>query len=441
MKENEVDFESIQRIFAQRDREKKAQNAQREFPTFEAVPPKTNLKLEPEYENMHAKNIKITSKGKQKAQNHKLVLAVGVVLAVAIGTMVVQNIPSSQPKEKTSIVYMDEKYTQSTEDSLEIENCDFSNLTIILRKSTSNAGQVIDAVDQELSELGVDSQTISSDDDMINLISNIKQNNSNREIIVINIDRVANKGNDDTVIMTNYSNSAKSSDVLAMAIHNANEDIYDISSVIRCGKKDLTNGKRTETSVEKMLKEAGHTDVACLTVAPNSSFLQSDINVNNLATSIAEGVIRLAAISTGERYDDLIRRVEFGDTISELALANDVSESYIKSTNRELLSCSNGNLQYDSAIIVSTIPQVLTSTVTVNNPTITTNPSDITTKVEYYTVQPNDTVSAISEKLNVNSSDLTIPSGNIDVIKVGDKIGYETTEGPILVTKSTEKSK
>lgn len=98
-------------------------------------------------------------------------------------------------------------------------------------------------------------------------------------------------------------------------------------------------------------------------------------------------------------------------------------------------------MQYDSAIIVSTIPQVLTSTVTVNNPTITTNPSDITTKVEYYTVQPNDTVSAISEKLNVNSSDLTIPSGNIDVIKVGDKIGYETTEGPILVTKSTEKSK
>ena len=287
--------------------------------------------------------------------------------------------------------------------------------------------------------MGANTVAISSDDDMIDIISNIKQEDSDREIIVINVDGVSNKGSDDVVIMTNYSNGAKSADALAIGILNANEDIYGISSDLRCGKKDLYSGKRTETSVEVMLDEAGYNDVACLTVAANSSCLQGE--TNNLATSIAESVVRFASLSSEERYADIIRRVQFGDTISEYAVENNVSESYIKDVNKELLSYYNGNLQYDTAMIVTTIPKALTSKVSVSNPTITTNPNDISTNVSYYEVKPNDTISEIAEKLNVNASDLVIPSGNANLIKVGDKIGYEVTEGPILVSKTTSLSK
>lgn len=445
MRDDEIDFESIQRIFAQRDAEKK--DKKENIPTYELVgaktpvqPKKQELRSEPKYDNMRAKNIKITPKGKKHAQNNNLKLAIGVILAISIGIMSYNALkPAEVPTEDSSIVYFDEKYGQNEQDILKIEECDFSNLTVILRESTSNTAGVVSVANRELTEMGANTVAISSDDDMIDIISNIKQEDSDREIIVINVDGVSNKGSDDVVIMTNYSNSAKSADALAIGILNANEDIYGISSDLRCGKKDLYSGKRTETSVEVMLDEAGYNDVACLTVAANSSCLQGE--TNNLATSIAESVVRFASLSSEERYADIIRRVQFGDTISEYAVENNVSESYIKDVNKELLSYYNGNLQYDTAMIVTTIPKVLTSKVSVSNPTITTNPNDISTSVSYYEVKPNDTISEIAEKLNVNASDLVIPSGNANLIKVGDKIGYEVTEGPILVSKTTSLSK
>lgn len=445
MRDDDLDFESIQRIFAKRDAER--QEKKDDIPTFELVTRKkepelrkTELRSEPKYDNMRAKNIKITPKGKKHAQNNTLKLAVGVVLAVSIG-LIAYNVtkPVETPKDNSAIVYFDENYSQNEQDVLNIEECDFSNLTVILRESTSNTANVVSVANRELTEMGADARSISSNDDMIELISNIKKEDSDRQIIVINVDGVSNKGSDDVVIMTNYSNDAKSADVLAMGIFNANEDIYGITSDLRCGKKDLSTGKRTETSVEVLLDEAGYTDVACLTVAANSSCLESD--TNNLATSIAEGVVRFASLSDEERYADIIRRVQFGDTISEYAVVNDVSESYIRNANKELLSYYNGILQYDTAMIVANVPKVLTSKVSVANPSITTNPNDISTNVAYYVVQPNDTVSGISEKLKISSSELVIPSGNADVIKVGDKIGYEVREGPILVTKTNNYSK
>lgn len=440
MRNDELDFESIQKIFAARDAEKKAKKE--EIPTYELVSRKkqTQIHSEPKYDNMRAKNIKITPKGKKHAQNNTLKLAVGVILAVSIGVMSYNALkPVEAPKNESSIVYFDETYSQNEQNILNIEECDFSNLTIILRESTSNTAGVVSVANRELTEMGADTRAISSDDDMIGIISNIKNEDSDREIIVINVDGVSNKGSDDVVIMTNYSNNAKSADVLAMGILNANEDIYGVSSDLRCGKKDLYSGKRTETSVEVMLDDAGYTDVACLTIAANSSCLQNE--TNNLATSIAEGVVRFASLSPDERYVDIIRRVEFGDTISGYAAENNVSESYIKDINRETLSYYNGNLQYDSAMIVNTVPKVLTSKVTVSNPTVTTNPNDISTGVSYYEVKQNDTISEIAEKLNVSQADLVIPSGDVNKIKVGDKIGYEVTEGPILISKTNSFSK
>ena len=92
-------------------------------------------------------------------------------------------------------------------------------------------------------------------------------------------------------------------------------------------------------------------------------------------------------------------------------------------------------------MVISYLPSQITSEFNVNNKMVTTDPRDITTKTSQYTVVENDTVSSIAEKLGVGISELVIPSGDIDVIKIGDKISYEKTEGPILVTKTTEKVK
>lgn len=440
MRDDDLGFAEIQKIFAQKEKgrtpEIETQNNIIEFPYQ-----KVELKSEPEYEIMRAKNIKITNKGKQTAANGFLKLAIGVAIVGTIfftGHKIVTEI--SQPQqENVGIVYMDESYVdQHNQNVINPAQCDLSNITIILRESTGNVSPVVATANQELDGLGVDTHVIDSDDDMISLINDIRSNDNDREIIVINVDGVSNKGNTQTVIMTNYSNTAKSADALALAIHNGNEDIYGISSDIRCGKKDLTNGRRTKTSVETILEEAGYKDIACLTVAANDVCLD---NPNNLATSIAEGVIRVASLTEEERYKDYIRRVEFGDTISELAEDNGVTSSYIESANREVLDYYNGNLQYNTAMVISYLPSQITSEYNVNNKMVTTDPRDITTKTSQYTVVENDTVSSIAEKLGVGISELVIPSGDIDVIKIGDKISYEKTEGPILVTKTTEKVK
>lgn len=442
MNDDELDFQSIQEIFAKRD-EAKRKEAEREsskesspkMPSgFTSVP----LRSEPKYENMHAKNIHITPKGHRAAKKNNLVLVVGATLILSIAAFSFGvNQLNQTPKTEQGIVYMDENYHSATERVINPEECDFSNLTIILRRSTPNVGQVVSVAERELMEMGADVQTITSEDDMIGTIGGLKAENPNRQLVVINVDGVANKGSEETVIMTNYDNNAKSADVLAIAINEANEDIYGISSDIRCGKKDLSTGNRTKTSVELALSEAGYTDVACLTVAPNATYLEGETNVNNLATSIAEGVIRMVSLPVEEQFADLIRRVEFGDTISQLAIDYNSSEEYINSTNSEALSSTS--LQYNMAIIAGKVPANLSSKVTVDNKSITTDSSEITTEISYYTVKANDTVSGIAEKLQLPVSDLVVPSGDPDVIKVGDKIGYEVEEGPILVTKNQAK--
>lgn len=434
MKNDDLGFADIQKIFAMRDEQRIKDNII-EFPRKNI-----ELKSEPKYDDMHVSNIKVTGKGKEKAMKGLLKLAVGVAIIgtmMMVGNKVVTEI--AQPKEDVGIVYIDESYSESEEkDVINPSQCDLSNITIILRESTDNTREVVNVADEELKGLGVETYRIDENDDMIEIINGVRSDDKDREIIVINVDGVSNKGSTQTVIMTNYSNSAKSADALALAIHNGNEDIYGISSDIRCGKKDLTNGRRTKTVVESTLESAGYKDIACLTVAANENCLN---NPNNLATSIAEGVIRVASLTSEERDKDYIRRIEFGDTISELAEENDVTSSYIESANREVLDYYNGNLQYNTAIIVSYVPEQLTSKTTVNNKMVTTNPADISIKVNQYTVAENDTVSTIAEKLGVGVSELIVPSGDIDVIKVGDKISYEKAEGPILVTQTNTKTK
>lgn len=444
MDKDELGFADIQKIFAARDREKNNKNGEQEI-NQPKTKVNTSLKYEqkplrsnPQYKHMHAKNIKITKKGKQKA-NVPLLLLTGItVVGMAIGIgHYMSNKQVELPETPPGIVYMEEK--ESNE--IDASQCDLSNFTIVLREATPNVGAIVNTTEKELENFGVDFITISADEDVSNVVSDLKSDNPGKDIIVINVDGYVNKTDVESVVMTNYSNDVKSADVLALAMQQSSAYGYNLSSDIRCGKKDGALGERTKTSVEAKLYEDGHTDVACLTIAPNPNVLADEVSCNNMSTVIAESVIRFAALEQDKRYSDLVRRIEVGDTISQLAVDNDVSETYIRTINHPVLSETNGNLLYNTAIIVRHVPSVLTTQYSVKNSIITSDPMDITTEIGYYTVQPNDTLSEIADNLNVNQSSIVVPSGNPNMIRIGDKLAYEKESDLILVNPSKGISK
>lgn len=438
MENDDLGFAEIQRIFAKRDQEQKNQAiGPQQFQGYlnELQSEEVDVHSNPEFENMHVKNIKITKKGKEKASAPLVLMAGVMVVGMAVGMY--HYIINSQgntevPTTPPGIVQMDEKQ----DNIISAADCDLSNFTIILREGTPNVGNIVDTTEKELSNFGVNYVTISADDDISSVINDLKIDEPHRDVIVINVDGYVNKTDYESVVMTNYSNNVKSADVLALAMQQSGEYAYNLSSDIRCGKKDTTSGERTRTSVEETLYEEGYSDVACLTIAPNENVLGDKISCNNLSTVIAESIIRFASLDQEHRYSDLIRRVEAGDTISQLAIDNDVSEMYIRSTNYQVLDAYNGNLRYNTALIVAPVPNVLTTQYSVNNPSITEDPMDIKTETGYYIVQANDTLSEIAENLNVSQSSIVVPSGNPNIINVGDKLAYEMESDLILVHKA-----
>lgn len=468
MKES-FDFTEIQKILDRRNAAKKKEEENISQPEPKKIQYELlELRNESKYENMHAQNIVITPYGLEKAKKLRMSIKIGLAItgAVVIGfgffklTSRFQS-PEDIPVETVSSSHIVENYispynalfgksnvaasksdkvaSNSDAHVINLRDCNISDFTIILRQSTQNVKDVVSVAEQELKELGINHCAINDDEDIIEVVRSLKKENPNRDIIVVNVDGISNKGTIENVIMTNYRNDAISSDALSIAIRNTGEDVYGIASEIRCGKK-ISDGSRAETSIEKSLREAGETNVACLTVAPNQDCLADEISINNLATTIVDGIIRYASLDNSKRKEDMIRRVEYGDTLSELAESYDVSESYLISTNHKILSEYNGLLKHDTAFSVKDVPINLTSSVEVNNPTVTMDPNDIVGKLAYYEVQNNDIVSKIAEKLDKPIGELIIPSGNPNVIFPGDKIGYEIEEGKILVSKSSYKT-
>lgn len=466
MGDEELDFSEIQQMFSKRDaaHEKEAQERRAQLKVVRSGPvttqteikpvthgleyKKIELRDEPAYDDMRPTNLHVTEKGYQLAGMQKLALVVcGVVICVALvimGYLGFHKTPSPDIGNPPGIVTMKPGEGQGKPGQnltvINPDQCALSDFTIVLRQATPNVGNIVSVAERQLTEQGVDNRVVSSNADIASVINNIKSENNNREIIVINVDGATNKGLTETIIMTNYRNEAKSADNLALAMSNAGNDIYGIETEIRCGKK-LSDGTRGETSVEEALRVAGHNDVVCLTVAPSMANIDTEIEANNLGTMVAEGVYRIASLPKDERYTDPIRRITYGDTLWELAQANGTTEGEIRKNNSEILAAYNGNLQYNTALLVGNVHANLTSSVTVNNKSITTNPSDITTKQLFYKVEPGDTISEIAEKLGIPASELVIPSGDPNKIYPGDKLGYETEVGKILVSKNEGKIK
>lgn len=436
MEKDDLGFAEIQRIFAKRDQETRHQSSepQQHMNISELPYEEIEVHSNHDYENMHVKNIKITKKGKETAKLPLVIMAGIFVVGMAAGIhhYITNNQKVEVPTTPPGLIQMDKK----EDNVINSSECDLSNFTIILREGTQNVNQIVETTEKEFSNFGVNFVTISADDDISNTINDLKIDEPHRDIIVINVDGFVNKTDYESVVMTNYSNNVKSADALAIAMQQSGEYTYNLSSDIRCGKKDPTSGERTRTSVEETLYEEGYSDVVCLTVAPNENVLADEVSCNNLSTVIAESVIRFAYLDQQHRYSDYIRRVEAGDTISQLAIDNNVSEMYIRSTNYQTLDANNGNLRYNTALIVAPIPDAITTQYIVNNPSITEDTMDIKTETGYYTVQTNDTLSQIAENLNVSQSSIVVPSGNPNIINVGDTLAYEMESDLILVHKA-----
>ena len=472
MGEGELDFSEIQQMFSKRDaaHEKEAQERRAQLKVVRSGPvttqteikpvthgleyKKIELRDEPAYDDMRPTNLHVTEKGYNLCGIQKLALVMCTVVIIAASSIIIGlglnkpvNTNTSNTTTKPGIVTIDPNFNGGTSDSNVIvngmiapEQCALSDFTIVLRQSTSNVGNIVSVTERELSEYGVDSRVVNSNEDITEVISGIKKENSGRDIIVINVDGYANQGANEMVIMTNYSNTAKSGDNLAIAINNNNNDIYGIDSEIRCGKK-LSNGNRGETSVEEAIRKAGHNDVVCITIAPSMEQVDSQVESNNIATAIVEGVYRFASLPENERYTDPIKRVEYGHTIYGYAEENNTTESKIRTANREVLEANNGLLPHDAAIIVKDAHENLTSKYKVDNKSITTNPSEVTNKQFVYEVGAGEVSSQIAEELGVSVSDLIVPSGDPNKIYPGDKIVYEKEVGKVLVSKTPTKTK
>lgn len=446
MWDDDINFSEIQKIFADRDK-KQEKEAQERRSQLTVIDRRRELRDEPAYENMHAKNIRVTEKGYEAAKNKKLslkvglvVLAVVVILAImtALGIHSMGNDKGGTTGTTIGTMQSGTHDTGQKEATINPEQIDLSNLTVVLRKSTSNVNKIASVTERELTEMGVENTVIGANDDLVSIVEELKNNKPNGEIIVINVDGVTNKTNIDNVIMTNYNNDARSADAVALAINNGCNDIYQIESEIRCGKK-TSDGNRAPVSVEKTLLDAGHSDVICLTVAPSVEYVDSEIEYNNLATSIAEGIIRYASLSDEEKKTDYIKRTEYGDTVSNFAAENGVSEGFIRSENKDAFY--NGILTHNSAVLVKEVPANLKKGATVVNQSITTNVGETGTIIAYYEVKPGDTLSEIAEQLGVKQSDLVVQREDKNVIYPGDTIAYEKEAGKILVSKSTSKNK
>lgn len=338
----------------------------------------------PRLNGMRPKKLTIGEKAVKFIEEHRLALCVGASIGVvAIGVLgshlgdkrpitgidsesettgYHDSVPAPETapdSEKDDYVSKDNFVTEDR-DVIRVDDCDLTNLTIVVRQATDNVADLTKQTVNNLRKYGVDVRQIDAEDNLIEEILDVQSQDSDRQIFVINMDGAVNQGASQIAILTQYDNDAKSADVLAVALQLAMGDSYE--TTINCGKKDVRTGGRTPTSVEAALAEAGLSDkVACLTFAP----YVKGVGQAYLADDIADSVIRFASFNEVQRYFDLIRKVEDGDTIGSLAEQYGVSEDYIMKAN----GLSSSNINRNLSLIVKKIPEKLNSSYRIVPPT------------------------------------------------------------------------
>ena len=389
-----------------------------EFNSTYACKKPNNLRNEPKYNNMKPKNIKVRKNG----VNILVKILISGAVAILVGTGIYAILPKT-PEIDTN---QQSEFSLVTEDDIQtigLEQCDFSNIHVVLRAAKKDTVGVVNVCHDEFEMMGVSNERISKDDDIVEIVNNAKNTHPGKEIVVINVENGVERTSDyETILMTDGDNNKINTADTLVACMNTSFKEYDQKPDVRSGKFSSSLGRRTETSIEKALREAGlEAGVTQFTVDLTDKIKYYEIDRNDSATAIVEGMMRWAALPAKERHQEVYYMVEYGDTLGEIA------EEYNTSVNVLKAKSGLGETSVLGAgwtLNVKDGPTTASTLYKVDNPTVTSNINDIETVTYSHVVSPGDTLSEIAETYNVPLSSLKTKSGKADQIQEGEVIYF-----------------
>ncbi len=224
-------------------------------------------------------------------------------------------------------------------DSIVIDpyKCNYDPFVFIINSATSESDNIAANASDSIDEYGAESYVTYSKEAVVQKVEEIKEQNPNKKIIVLNVDGEYNSNeNSNIIILDSYDKEGI--DALAMGLLAESP-----SSIIKYGKKDAFEGRRVPTSIESTLRENGHKDVSSITIAYNKSLGDDSRITQNIVGAIA----RYGSLTEEQRNVDMIHQVSDGDCLSTMMEQTQMTEAELRELNSRLKGNLNGNLHFD----------------------------------------------------------------------------------------------
>ena len=378
------------------------------------VKPKPTKKRKENKVVNYIKNLDITANGYKLLET--LVFGTIAVVVTCGAIKVYNDMQDKLPPLQNSKV---EEEENNNKELITIDNCDFSNLHIMLR-TEKETNEVCAVTSDMLTKLGVSNEIIFEDIDLSTKVYRTAKNNPNTNVVLINLESGYEDKNS-TTIMGDCSNKRMySSDLLAASINEALNE-YNLNSTVKSGQKgDIW---RKQTDVEEELSNAGVINtISQLTIDLPTIVGEDELTRNDAAASIVEGIMRWTTIDKKDRYKEYYYTTQYSDTLITLLQENGYSMKYLEENSD--IDMTKG-VKVGNTILVESLPKVITNT-TVINPCTTTDKSEIKPATAIYVVQYGDTVTKIANTYGMRVEDLSVPSGDIDDIRPGDIVYVNT---------------
>lgn len=383
------------------------------------------------------KNLKVTDGGYKIVE--ALVFGAVTIVIVCGGIKTYNDLKGKFPEKKDLNIETEDE--SISKELITVKDCDFSNLHIILRTATKETNGVGAVTSDMLTKLGINNEVISKDSDLSYDVYRALNNNSDSNIVVINIEcGLENKNNNKTIVMGDCSNRRQyPSDILAACINTALND-YNLDSTVKSGQKaDIW---RKQTDIEKELTNSGLINsISQLTIDLPIAVSEDELTRNDAAASIVEGLMRWTAIAKDERYIDIYYTTQYSDNIVTLMSDHGLTIKYLEENSD--IDMSKGS-RVGNTVLLGPLPKIVTNTI-VYNPCTTTDPTEIEPVTIEYIVQYGDTVTKIANMYGMTIDDVVVPSGNINSIRPGDVLYintynmYETHSKTGSLEKDSEK--
>lgn len=345
-------------------------------------------------------------------------ISAGVALTIGITSMfgikkVLKDFTNLLPVTKETV---DEIEHDMNSHIITANDCDFTNLHIILRSANKQTAAVGVAASDMLTKLGVSNEAINKDGDLSSKVSEVIVNKE-LNVVVINIESgYETFKSHNTIIMGDMSNKRKySSDILASCI-KASLNEYSLNPIIKSGKKaDIW---RKQTYIEKELTNSSLiNNVSQLTIDLPATITDDRLIKNDAAAAIVEGIMRWTTLDISERYKNVYYTSQYGDNIITISEENNISINDIeKNSDIDMRK----NARVGNTVLIGEIPKVATKEARVCNPYTTIDANMVEERYNTYVVKNGDTIANIANNYGVKIEDITVPSGNSNYIYIGD---------------------